>query len=123
LIEQFLGKKAQIEFQPRHPADVPATWADITRARELLVGNLKSALRKGYRKAKPSVSEANRGQWSGIWRIESGLKMLGVLSIRACTERSEVLKGREGWKEGWMIRWVEGYNFSYSDTLFSVGGK
>ena len=36
LIEQYLGKKAQIEFQPRHPADVQATWADITRARELL---------------------------------------------------------------------------------------
>ena len=36
LIEQCLGKKAQIEFQPRHPADVQATWADITRARELL---------------------------------------------------------------------------------------
>ena len=36
LIEQSLGKKAQIEFQPRHPADVPATWADISRAKELL---------------------------------------------------------------------------------------
>ena len=36
LIEQCLGKKAQIEFQPRHPADVPATWADISRAKELL---------------------------------------------------------------------------------------
>ena len=36
LIEQCLGKKAQIEYQPRHPADVPKTWADITRARELL---------------------------------------------------------------------------------------
>ncbi len=36
LIEQSLGKKAKIEYQPRHPADVPATWADITRARELL---------------------------------------------------------------------------------------
>lgn len=36
LIEQCLGKKAQIEFQPRHPADVPATWADISKAKELL---------------------------------------------------------------------------------------
>ena len=36
LIEKYLGKKAQIEYQPRHPADVPKTWADITRARELL---------------------------------------------------------------------------------------
>ena len=36
LIEQCLGKKAKIEFQPRHPADVPATWADISKAKELL---------------------------------------------------------------------------------------
>lgn len=36
LIEQFLGKKAQIEFQPRHPADISATWADISKAKELL---------------------------------------------------------------------------------------
>jgi len=36
LIEHFLGKTAQIKFQPRHPADVPATWADISKAKELL---------------------------------------------------------------------------------------
>ena len=36
LIEKYLEKKAQIEYQPRHPADVPKTWADITRAKELL---------------------------------------------------------------------------------------
>jgi len=36
LIEQCLDKKAQIEFQPRHPADVTATWADISKAKELL---------------------------------------------------------------------------------------
>ena len=35
-IEERIGKKAEIEFQPRHPADVMATWANITRARELL---------------------------------------------------------------------------------------
>jgi len=36
LIEQCLDKKAQIGFQPRHPADVPATWADISKSKELL---------------------------------------------------------------------------------------
>jgi UDP-glucuronate 4-epimerase len=35
-IEQALGRSAQIEFRPRHAADVPATWADITKARRLL---------------------------------------------------------------------------------------
>jgi len=36
LIERLTGKQAQMEFKPRHPADVPATWADISRARECL---------------------------------------------------------------------------------------
>ena len=52
--------------------------------------------------------------------------MLEDLSIRACAERSEVLKGMEGCGKGrieWMIGWVEGCNFSYSDSLFSMGGK
>ena len=35
-IEERIGKKAEIEFQPRHPADVMATWADISQARKLL---------------------------------------------------------------------------------------
>jgi len=30
LIEKLLGKKAQIQWQPRHPADIYATWADNT---------------------------------------------------------------------------------------------
>lgn len=36
LIEQALGRSARLEFHPAHPADVPATWADISRARRLL---------------------------------------------------------------------------------------
>jgi UDP-glucuronate 4-epimerase len=36
LIEKLLGQEARLEFQPRHPADVTATWADITRARKRL---------------------------------------------------------------------------------------
>ena len=36
LIEELVGKKANLEFRPRHPADVMATWADITKAVELL---------------------------------------------------------------------------------------
>jgi UDP-glucuronate 4-epimerase len=35
-IEKGVGQKAVIEYQPRHPADVSATWADITKAKELL---------------------------------------------------------------------------------------
>lgn len=36
LIEKYLGKKAKVEYLPRHPADVPATWANIKKAKELL---------------------------------------------------------------------------------------
>jgi len=36
LIEKLLGKEARLEFKPRHPADVMATWANISKARELL---------------------------------------------------------------------------------------
>ena len=36
LVEELVGKKAAIEYKPRHPADVLATWADISNAERLL---------------------------------------------------------------------------------------
>lgn len=36
LIEQCLGKKAILDLQPIQPGDVPATFADVDHARELL---------------------------------------------------------------------------------------
>jgi nucleoside-diphosphate-sugar epimerase len=36
LIEEMVKKKAKLQNKPFHPADVPATWADITKARRLL---------------------------------------------------------------------------------------
>jgi UDP-glucuronate 4-epimerase len=36
IIEELTGKQAQIEYQPANPADVPATWADISKAEQLL---------------------------------------------------------------------------------------
>jgi UDP-glucuronate 4-epimerase len=35
-IEEILGKKAQINQFPFHPADMKATWADISKAKNLL---------------------------------------------------------------------------------------
>ena len=35
-IEDALGRRADRQFRPMHPADVPATWANIDRARTLL---------------------------------------------------------------------------------------
>jgi nucleoside-diphosphate-sugar epimerase len=36
LIEQKVGRKARLEFKPQHPADIKASWADISLAREVL---------------------------------------------------------------------------------------
>ncbi len=36
LVEKYLGQTAQIIHKPFHPADVLATWADVTTAREVL---------------------------------------------------------------------------------------
>ena len=36
LVEQLVDRKGRIEFKPRHPADVLATWADIGKAGQLL---------------------------------------------------------------------------------------
>ena len=35
-IGKLVGRSPTIEFRPAHPADVPATWANIERARQLL---------------------------------------------------------------------------------------
>ena len=36
LVEELVGKKANIEYKLRDPADVLATWADIGKAEWLL---------------------------------------------------------------------------------------
>lgn len=36
MIEQKLNKKAKIEYKPFHPADMKATWADISKAKTML---------------------------------------------------------------------------------------
>jgi UDP-glucuronate 4-epimerase len=47
MIEEFTGKKAVIDQQPAHPADVPATWADISKARKLLNWEPQTKLEDG----------------------------------------------------------------------------
>ena len=46
-LEEVLGKKAIIDRQPQQPGDVPQTWADISKARELLGYNPKTSFRDG----------------------------------------------------------------------------
>lgn len=49
LIEELTGKQAQLEFQPAHPADVKATWADIGKAEHLLKWRPRTTTVKGIR--------------------------------------------------------------------------
>lgn len=50
MIEDLLGKKAVMNFLPRHPADVVATWAHIEKAREKLNWYPKISIEEGIRK-------------------------------------------------------------------------
>jgi len=50
LIEDALGKKATIEFLPRHPADILATWADIEKSKEKLDWYPKTTIEEGIKK-------------------------------------------------------------------------
>ncbi len=49
LMEQYLGRKAVIEYQPAHSADVPATWANISKAKNLLSWNANFSIEDGIR--------------------------------------------------------------------------
>ena len=50
LLERMLGRRALMERRPPHPADVPATWASIERARELLSWEPRVGLEEGLRR-------------------------------------------------------------------------
>lgn len=47
LIEEKLGKKAKIQWLPLHPADITATWADISSSRERLGWSPKTSIEDG----------------------------------------------------------------------------
>lgn len=47
LIEELTGQKAKIDYRPWHPADMMATWADITKARKMLGWAPKTSFRDG----------------------------------------------------------------------------
>ena len=50
LTERLAGKQAHLEFQPRHPADMVATWADITKAGQLLDWRPRVGFEDGMRR-------------------------------------------------------------------------
>ena len=50
LLEQALGRQAEIDRQPRQPGDVPQTFADIGKARRLLGYDPQTQIEKGIEK-------------------------------------------------------------------------
>lgn len=50
LVEKFTGKTARVENREFHKADLKATWADITKAKELLGWQPKVSLEEGIRR-------------------------------------------------------------------------
>jgi len=50
MIEDELGKKAVMNFIPRHPADIVATWANIEKARGTLNWSPRTTIEEGIRK-------------------------------------------------------------------------
>jgi len=50
LIEDSLHKKAKIKYSPRHPEDVVATWANISKAKKTLSWNPKINIEDGIQK-------------------------------------------------------------------------
>ncbi len=45
--ENAIGKKAKIEYEPAHPADMSASWADVSKAKQLLGWSPKFSLDQG----------------------------------------------------------------------------
>ena len=50
IIEEVTGKTARIEHKEMQPGDVPATFADIIKARKMLKYNPKTSLEEGVKK-------------------------------------------------------------------------
>ena len=68
LIEELTGRKAKIDYRAGHPADVPTTWADISKAARLLEWKPQTSFRQGMQNL-VSWYEENRG-WAA--EIETG---------------------------------------------------
>lgn len=49
-LEAALGRRAEIDWQPEQPGDVPQTWADIAKARELLGYEPRTPFTEGIRR-------------------------------------------------------------------------
>ncbi len=67
-IEGLLGAKARINNHPPHPADVPATWADVTKARAILGWEPETSLDKGLEQSVKWYQENRSWAKEVCWR-------------------------------------------------------
>ncbi len=49
-VETCVGRRARVEYRPRHPADAPATWADVSKAKRLLGWEPRTAWKDGVKR-------------------------------------------------------------------------
>ncbi len=68
LIENALGKKARIKYFPRHPADVPATWAGIEKAKQLLSWKPEVDIEEGIKR----TAEWLLNNWQWVKKVTVG---------------------------------------------------
>ncbi len=68
LIENALDKKAKIKYLPRHPADVLATWAEITKAKELLSWQPEITIEEGIKR----TTEWLLSNWQWVKKVKAG---------------------------------------------------
>jgi nucleoside-diphosphate-sugar epimerase len=47
VFEELIGRKADVEYRPAHPADMQANWANVDKARELIGWEPKVSLGEG----------------------------------------------------------------------------
>ena len=62
LIETELGKRAQIDWQPPQPGDVPQTFADISKARKLLRYDPQTQIEAGIQRFVQWFKSSQQGQ-------------------------------------------------------------
>ena len=66
LIEDSLGKKAVIDRQPMQPGDVPVTYSDISKAREMLNYNPHTKIEEGIPKFVEWFTNSRNGEGQPI---------------------------------------------------------
>ncbi len=68
LIENALGKRARIKYLSRHPADVPATWAGIEKAKQLLSWKPEVKIEEGIKR----TTEWLLSNWEWVKKVKVG---------------------------------------------------